>query len=280
MGKTGLVLEGGGLRGVFTAGVIDCFLDKKIEFDYVIGVSAGSCNTFAYVGKQRGYIRSCMIQKDPRNSFWGVQQMVESHKFVDLDKIFYDYTEQYGFDFESFITNPIEWEMVVSNINTGKAEYLSTKDIDTSRMIGKASCSMPGLTSPVEIGDSLYLDGGICDSIPIERALLKGCDRLAIVLTRKKGNYSHFNEAALALFRRLYGRYPALYQALEARTKLYHDQVDLAEKLEEEGKAIIIRPSMQEVARLESNEDDLLMSYYHGYTKAKEYIDTIRTFTE
>ena len=280
MGKTGLVLEGGGLRGVFTAGVIDCFLDKNIKFDYVIGVSAGSCNTFAYVGKQRGYIRSCMIQKDPRNSFWGIQQMVESHRFVDLDKIFYDYTEQYGFDFERFIENPIEWEMVVSNINTGEPEYLSTKDIEESRVIGKASCSMPGLTSPVEINGNLYLDGGICDSIPIKRALEKGCDRLVIVLTRKKGNYSHFNEAALALFKRLYGKYPALYEALEARTKLYRDQVDLAEKLEEEGRAIIIRPNMQEVARLESNEDELLMSYYHGYTKAKEYIDTIRTFTE
>ncbi|MBR4483892.1 MAG: patatin-like phospholipase family protein, partial [Erysipelotrichaceae bacterium] len=99
MSKTGLVLEGGGLRGVFTGGAIDCFLDKKIDFDYVIGVSAGSCNTFAYVGRQRGYVRSCMIQKDPANSFWGVRQMVESHKFVDLDKVFYDYTEQYNFDF-------------------------------------------------------------------------------------------------------------------------------------------------------------------------------------
>ena len=102
MSKTGLVLEGGGLRGVFTGGAIDCFLDQDIKFDYVIGVSAGSCNTFAYVGQQRGYIRSCMIQKDPFNSYIGIPQMLESHKIVDLDKIFYDYTEQYHFDFEKF----------------------------------------------------------------------------------------------------------------------------------------------------------------------------------
>ena len=280
MSKTGLVLEGGGLRGVFTGGAIDCFLDKKIDFDYVIGVSAGSCNTFAYVGRQRGYVRSCMIQKDPANSFWGVRQMVESHKFVDLDKVFYDYTEQYNFDFNKFVANPVEWEMVVSNIETGKAEYMTTKDIETSRIIGKASCSMPGLTEPGEINGQHYIDGGICDSIPIQRALDQGCERLVIILTRKKGNYSRFNEPTLMLFHRIYRNYPELIKALEGRNKLYHDQVDFAEQLEAEGKAIIIRPTMQEVSRLESNEDELMMSYYHGYTKAKEYIDAIHQFME
>ena len=145
--------------------------EKGLSFSYVVGVSAGSCNLFAYVGKQRGYARACMIQKDRSNSFWGVPQMVESHKFVDLDKVFYDYAEQYDFDFDEFIANPIEWEMVVSNIETGLAEYMHTDDIERSRIIGKASCSMPGLTSPVEIDGQYYLDGGICDSIPIRRAL-------------------------------------------------------------------------------------------------------------
>ncbi|MBR4469804.1 MAG: patatin family protein [Erysipelotrichaceae bacterium] len=278
MNKTGLVLEGGGLRGVFTAGVIDCFLDKNIEFDYAIGVSAGSCNTFSYVGKQRGYIRSCMIQKDPFNAFWGVPQMVESHKFVDLDKIFYEYTEQYGFDYNDFIANPMEWEMVVSNIQTGLPEYLHTDDIERSRLIGKASCSMPGFTSPVEIDGQLYLDGGICDSIPVQRALDQGCDKLVVVLTRKKGNFSKINDAAMAIFRRIYSDYPLFVKALENRTKLYRDQVELAEQLEAEGKAIIIRPTLQEVSRLESDEEELLMSYYHGYTKAKEFIEQIRTY--
>ncbi|MBQ6333946.1 MAG: patatin family protein [Erysipelotrichaceae bacterium] len=278
MSKTGLVLEGGGLRGVFTAGVIDCFLDKEIDFDYCIGVSAGSCNTFSYVGKQRGYVRSCMIQKDPANAFWGVRQMVESHKFVDLDKIFYEYTEQYGFDFDEFIKNKMPWEMVVSNMATGKAEYMHTDDIERSRLIGKASCSMPGLTSPVEIDGQLYLDGGICDSIPVQRALDQGCEKLVIVLTRKKGNYSRVNEAAMTIFRRIYGDYPNFLDALAARTQLYHDQVDLSEKLEEEGKAIIIRPTFKEVSRLESKEDELLMAYYHGYTKTKEYSDKIIEF--
>ncbi len=276
MKKKGLVLEGGGLRGVFTAGVIDCFLDKDISFDYAVGVSAGSCNLFSYVGKQRGYIRSCMIQKDPFNSFYGVPQMVESHKFVDLDKIFDEYTVRYGFDYDAFIKSPVQWEAAVSNIETGKAEYMTTRDIDRSRLIGKASCSMPALTSPREIDGQWYLDGGICDSIPVQRALDQGCDSLVIVLTRKKGNYSKINDAAMAVFRRIYSDHPLFVEALEKRTELYRQQVAYCEELEEQGKAIIIRPTLQEVGRLESDEEELLMSYYHGYTKAKEFIEAIR----
>ena len=278
--KTGLVLEGGGLRGVFTGGVIDCLLENNINFDYVVGVSAGSCNTFAYVGKAHKYIRHCMIQKKGADSFYGVRQMIDSHKYVDLDKVFDEYSIKYGFDYDKFIKNPIEWEMVVSNIRTGKAEYMHTDNIAKANLIGKASCSMPALTEPREIDGELYLDGGICDSIPAQRALDKGCDKLVIVLTRKKGNYSHMNGALRELFKRIYGDYPLFVDALLRRNELYREQVALSEKLEEEGKAIIIRPTMQEVGRLESDEEELLLSYYHGYTKAKEFIPKIRNWTE
>ncbi len=280
LNKVGLVLEGGGLRGVFTSGVIDCFLDNDIRFDYVIGVSAGCCNMYQYVANKRGYFRSCMVQKNPFNSFYGVPQMVTSHKFVDLDKVFEEYTVQYGFSYEDFVANRIQWEAVVSNIETGKAEYMNTDEVERSKLIGRASCSMPALTSPVEIDGQLYLDGGICDSIPVKRALEKGCDRLVVVLTRKKGNYSTFNEAAKIVFRRLYSDYPEFLDALMERNELYRDQVALSEELELNGKAMIIRPTMQEVGRLESNEDDLLLSYYHGYTKAKEFIEKINSWKQ
>ena len=278
MNKVGLVLEGGGLRGIFTAGVIDCLLDKNVEMDYVVGVSAGSCNAFEYIGKQRGYIKSCLIQKNKFESFYGVPQMIESHKYVDLDKVFDEYSKKYGFDYDAFINNPIEWEMVVSNINTGKAEYMHSDNKDEAVLIGKASCSLPGLTSPRQIGDYLYLDGGICDSIPVQRALDMGCDKVVVVLTRKKGNFSVTNEATKILFRRLYAEYPEFVQALMDRNDLYVSQVKLAEELERQGKAIIIRPTMQEVGRLESDEKALMLSYYHGYTKAKEYTDKIKGF--
>lgn len=278
MSKVGLVFEGGGLRGIFSAGVNDCLLDKNINVDYVVGVSAGSCNLYQYIGKNRGYIKRCLIQKNKFNSFYGVPQMISSHKYVDLDKIFDEYAEQYGFSYDEFIKNQIDWEVVVSNIETGQAEYMHTKDVERSKIIGKASCSMPGFTSPVKIDESLYLDGGICDSIPVQRALDKGCDKLIIVLTRKKGNFSVMKEPTKILFRRMYSDYPNFIDAVMKRNDLYKNQVALAEKLEAEGKAIIIRPSMQEVGRLESDEDELNLSYFHGYTKTKEYLDKINSW--
>ena len=276
MSKIALVLEGGGLRGVFTAGVIDCFLDNQIRFDYVCGVSAGACNTLAYIGNQAKYIKSCMIQDSPFDSFYGVPQMIDSHKLVDLDKVFYDYTKKYKFDFDTFINSDIKWQMVVSNMVTGKAEYMSTSDIEMSKLIGKASCSLPIITEPVKINDSLYLDGGVCDPIPIEHTLNQGYDKVVVVLTRKKGNFSYTNEATKIIVRRLYNDYPNFIDAIINRTQVYKDEVALVEKLEEESKVILIRPTMQEVGRLESDENQLSLAYYHGYTKSKERIDDIK----
>lgn len=274
--KTALVLEGGGLRGVFSAGVIDCFLDHDIRFDYVIGVSAGACNAMAILGKQKRYFWSIINTVSGRNSFYGVSQMVDSHRFVNLDKIFYEYTEQFHFDFDTLMNNPAEWEMVVSNIETGKAEYMTTKDLDRLRVIGKASCSLPIITDPVNIDGQLYLDGGICDSIPIEHVLEKGFDRIVVVLTRKKGNYSHTNEPTKAIIRRIYSAYPNLIKAMYDRGDLYRNEVAMCEQLEQEGKVILIRPTMKEIGRLESDENEISLSYFHGYTKAKENIETIK----
>lgn len=276
MHKTALVLEGGGLRGIFSAGVVDCLLDNEIRFDYVIGVSAGACNTFAYVARQQKYFKNCVSRENPFDTFYGLPQMVGSRRLVDLDKVFDDYTVKYGFDFDAFINDPIRWEMVVSNMNTGKAEYMTAKDVARAKKIGKASCSLPIITSPVEIDGQLYLDGGVCDSIPVKRALELGYDRILVVLTRKKGNFSGFNEATKMILSRLYGDYPAFLAAADRRAQVYREEVELCEELERKGKVIIIRPTMQEVGRLESNEDELMLSYYHGYTKTKEYVKEMK----
>lgn len=280
MNKTALVLEGGALRGIFTAGVIDCLLANNIVFDYVVGVSAGACNTLAYIAGQERYFRKCIEQKSRFDSFYGPVQMIGSHKLVDLDKVFYDYTLQYGFDFEAFLKSPIKWEMVVSNMVTGKAEYMHSDDVEKIKLIGKASCSLPVLTSPVEIDGQLYLDGGMCDSIPVQRALDLGYDRILVVMTRKKGNFSSTSEASRMIISRIYSEYPEFIKAAEDRGQMYRDEVALAEKLEEEGKALIIRPTFQEVGRLESDEDELMLSYYHGYTKTKEHLDEIKKWKE
>lgn len=278
MSKIGLAMEGGGLRGIFTAGAIDCLLDNEINFDYVVGASAGACNTFSYVGKANKYMKNIITMKNPFKSFYGVPQMIESHKYIDLDKVFYEYTVTYDFDFDTFINNPVKWEMVVSNMHTGKAEYMSSHDVEKAKTIGKASCSLPIITSPVEIDNQLYLDGGICDPIPFERAFESGCDKVVAILTRKKGNYSVSKQATQTLFKRFYGDYPEFLNALLERNELYVKQVEKIEELERQGKAIIIRPTMQEVGRMESDLSQLSLAYFHGYTKCKEYLDIIRSW--
>lgn len=276
MSKIALVLEGGGLRGIFTAGVIDCFIENKINFDYVCGVSAGSCNTFAYVAKSKGFIKKSMMQTDKKNAFFGVKQMRETHKFVNLDKVFYDYTEQYDFDFDTFCNSKIKWEFVATNIETGKAEYLHSNDLETARIMGVASCSLPILTEPVNIDGKLYLDGGMTDSVPIKRALDKGYDKVVVVCTRRKGSFSKVKTYEKPVYKSLYKDYPNFIKAVNNRTKLYKNQIALCEQLQEEGKVILIRPTLPEVKRLESDLDELKLSYYHGYTKGKEYIEKIK----
>ena len=278
MSKIALVLEGGGLRGIFTAGVIDCFIDNKVDFDYVCGVSAGSCNTFAYVAKAKGFIKKSMMQEDKKNSFFGVSQMRESHKFVNLDKVFYDYTEQYGFNSNDFINSDIKWEFVATNIKTGKAEYLSSSSYKKAQIMGVASCSLPLLTKPVKIKSELYLDGGIADSIPIKHAMDLGYEKVVVVCTRKKGSYSSIKKTEMPLFNRVYKKYPRFLDAVKKRTDLYRKQVTMCESLEEKGNVILIRPTIPEVKRLESDLDELSLAYYHGYTKAKEYIDKIKNW--
>lgn len=280
MSKVALVMEGGGLRGIFTAGAIDCLLDNDINFDYVVGVSAGACNTFSYIGKANKYMKNIIGMRNPFKSFYGVPQMIESHKYIDLDKVFDEYTKEFNFDFDTFINNPTRWDMVVSNIYTGKAEYMNSHDVKQAKTIGKASCSLPIITSPVTINDQLYLDGGICDPIPYQRALDLGYDKVVAILTRKKGNYSITKEATRRMFKALYSNYPNFLKALIDRNELYVKQVKEVERLEEEGKLILIRPTMQEVSRMESDLSELSMSYFHGYTKCKEYIEDIKRLFE
>lgn len=276
MSKIALVLEGGGLRGVFTAGVIDCFIDNKINFDYVCGVSAGACNTFAYVARAKNFVRQSMMQMDKKNSFFGIKQMTKSHKYVDLDKIFSDYTVQYGFSYEKFLKSKTKWEFVATNIETGKAEYLNSKNVEEVKKMGIASCSLPIVTKPVKLNGKLYLDGGMSDSVPIQRALDKGYDKVVVVATRKKGSFSKVKKAEKPIYNRLYSKYPNFLKTVNKRTKLYKDQIEQCEKLDAEGKVILIRPTLPEVSRLESDLNELSLSYYHGYTKALEYIDQIK----
>ena len=247
MAKTGLVLEGGAFRGVFTSGVLDVLMENGIEYDYVIGVSAGAGNGMGYITGQVGRTRNVIKPKDHSQNYFGLKQVLKHGKFLNLDKMFFEYPyKQYPYDFDKFRKSDVALEVVVSNCDTGKAEYYDEReDIDRFLNLGKASCSVPLMCAPVKIGRYHYLDGSICDSIPLERALEQGCDRLVVVMTKSVSETpTNYGKAKAVMAMKYKHKYPNFYKALLERTDVYAKELELLKKLEKEGRAIVLRPGI------------------------------------
>lgn len=176
MVKATMVLEGGATRGVFTSGVLDYLMEKDVYLSHVIGVSAGSCNAVDYVSKQIGRTRDCMIHKEKEYSYYyGFRKFIREKSILDMDMVFDKYpNEIFPFDYDTYFASGIECEIVTTNCETGKAEYM-TEDHDRERLMKlcRASSSMPLISPMVNIDGVPYLDGGLADSVPVGRALKK-----------------------------------------------------------------------------------------------------------
>lgn len=276
----GLVLEGGGLRGVFTAGVLDFWMENGLDVSYVVGCSAGACNLLSFVAHQIGHTRDTMIQLDADDRYYGMNQLIKHQKLLDLDKVFYEYPyHQFPFDFNAFFRSPIESEMVVTNCETGKAEYLSEHQNEKRLCtITKASSSMPLLTKPVQLDGKEYLDGGIADAIPLRRAVETGHTKNIVVLTRQNGHAPHDTSSRKALYEAFYRDYPLLTAALQIRREMYLDEVAFVHQEEDAGRAFVIRPTLPEVSHLETNYDVLMNYYLHGYVTAQNNWPALTAF--
>lgn len=271
MDKTGLVLEGGGMRGVFTCGVLDYFLDKGITFPYAVGVSAGACNGLSYMSGQRGRAKYSNIDMMEKYQFIGMKYLWTQHSILDQKLLYQDFPERLvPYDFEAYRNNPGEFEMVTTNCLTGKACYLSEKN-DWDRMIdiARASSSLP-YVCPIAYVDGIpMLDGGIVDSIPVERARALGYEKNVVVLTRNKGYRKKSQDLRIPHF--IYKKYPRLRVVLSRRCACYNEQLELVERLEEEGKITVIRPENPVVVdRIEKNIKKLEDLYQEGYECAKK----------
>ena len=194
--KTGLILEGGAVRGIFTAGVLDRLMENGIYYPYVCGVSAGGGNAMSYVSRQIGRTAR-QINAPKSESYFGFKQFVEVHKIINLDKMAFEYPyKQFPFDFDTYFKSGIDVEYACTCCETGKAEFFSeSSDEQKLLTIVKATCSVPMLCDPVEINGKHYLDGSIADSIPIQHALDMGCDRVVIVMTKPDANVPPTNYA-------------------------------------------------------------------------------------
>ena len=255
---------------MFTTGVLDCFLDRGVYFRYGVGVSAGACNGLSYMSRQRGRARRTNIDLLEKYRFIGMKHLWTQRSILDLDTVYNKIpNEILPFDYDTYFANEATFEMVTTNCLTGRAAYL-TETADRHRLveIARASSSLPFVCPIVPIDGVPMLDGGIIDSIPVKRAIATGHGHNVVVLTRNKGYRERETDRKIPRF--IYSRYPRLRVLLSHRVACYNAQLDLIDRLEEQGRILAIRPIHPvEVTRLESNTDKLNRLYEEGYACAE-----------
>ena len=267
--KSGLILEGGGMRGIFTIGVLDNFMDRGIRFPYVIGVSAGACNGLSYMSHQRGRAKYADIDLLKEYNYIGMKYLFTKGNIMDFDLLFHKFPEEISpYDYDKLAGSPERYEMVTTSCITGKACYFEEKH-NPKRVIEivKASSSLP-FVCPIAYVDGVPMaDGGVADSIPVERAMSQGFTKPVIVLTRNKGYRKPAKGTKVPFF--MYRKYPKLKEAIRNRNAIYNSQVELVEKMEAQGSAIVIRPERPiEVGRMERDINKLHALYREGYDLA------------
>lgn len=279
-----IVLEGGATRGVFTSGVLDYLMEEELYFSHVIGVSAGSCNGVDYVSRQIGRTKKCMIPEKKEYSYYsGVRNAIKEKSILDMDMVFDTFPKKiYPFDFETYFQSDMVCEIVTTNCETGKAEYMTEgEDPDRLMKLCRASSSMPLLSPIVNVDGVPYLDGGLADSVPIRRALKLGNEKIVLVLTRNPGyRKKPISKGTAKLYRRAYKKYPNLVHAAIYRNHVYNKTMELVERLEEEEKIFVIRPLVPTVSRLERDETALTAFYQHGYNLMKRQREALQRYLE
>ncbi len=272
--NTGLVLEGGGMRGVFTTGVLDYFLDRDIFFTYNVAVSAAAGNGLSYISRQRGRARTINIDLLRKYRYIGLKYLFTQRSILD-QTLLYDKLPngELPFDYDTYFNSPHPFEMVTTDCISGKACYL-TENRSRSRLldVAKASASLPYVCPIVNIDGRPMLDGGLADSIPVERAMQMGKTFNVVVLTRNKGFRKKPNPIKVPRF--IYPEYPRLRVLLSKRHEYYNAQLDLVDRLEAEGRALCIRPEKpMAVDRLSTDPQTLTALYEEGYACAKAAVE-------
>ena len=246
MGKIGLIVEGGGMKCAYSAGVLDAFLDAHINFDYVIAVSAGAANAASYLAGQRG--RNLRFYTDWTHdpAYFGLKSYLKTGNLFGLHYIYADLTNSTGkdpLDFPALLANPTEYWMVVTDAATGTPVYFPKSALhqDDYRCI-MASCALPAACKPIEIDGSLYYDGGVSDAIPVQRALADGCDKVVAILSKPRG-FIKKPEGMRLFYSTMCRRYPNTVKALNERHLMYAKSQKRLYDLEKNGKAFIFAPS-------------------------------------
>ena len=277
--KTGLVLEGGAMRGMYTAGVLDVFMEEDITFDGVIGVSAGALFGVNLLSRQAGRVIRYNKRFNADPDYLGLRPLLRTGNIVDTDYAYHRVPRELDvFDDETYRASGIPFYAVVTNVETGEPEYIKIESVFDQMDVLRASGSMPFVSRPVEINGKKYLDGAITDSIPFEKFLEMGYDRLVVVLTKPAG-YVKKPISPLLPRMRYANAYPKFAQKVRDRHIMYNASTARLGELEREGAVLVLRPSEHmKISRVEKDPDKLQALYDVGVRDAQAKKEQIRRF--
>ena len=271
-----LILEGGTLRPIFSAGVMDALLDNNITFPYCIGVSAGITNGVSYISKQKGRNLEVVTKYRNDNRYLSYRNFLRCKSIFGLDFVFDEIPNNLiPFDMDTYRKYPGKVLVGVTNAHTGKTEYLNGKYLDDKATMLRATCAIPLLFPVIKINGKEYYDGGLCDPIPIKKAIADGNTKHLIVLTQPKGYKKELSKKNILVAKLLNKKYPNLKTPLLNRHNHYNETVKFCEQLENEGKVLILRPEYN-LDSFEKDINKLKSSYDHGYNLTINHLSEIK----
>ncbi|MCD7954945.1 MAG: patatin family protein [Lachnospiraceae bacterium] len=280
--KIGLVLEGGAMRGMYTAGVLDVMMHNQIQIHGAIGVSAGALFGVNYLSGQDGRVIRYNKRFNHDKNYMGILPLLKEGNIISTEYAYHDVPYELDvFDDAAYkrAAETIPFYAVITDIESGKPNYVRIRSVYKQMDVLRASASMPFVSKPVEIGGRRFLDGGISDSIPFQWMLKNDYDRLIVVLTR---DFSyHKKPMSPALIRTFYHKYPELQQQLLQRHAIYNDAVDALKEYEADGRTFVIRPSSPiEIGRMESDPSKLQEVYELGLADGEARIVALRSYLQ
>lgn len=270
MAHTGILIEGGAMRSVFAAGVLDFFMDKRIEIPNVLAVSAGAYAGMNYISGQRGRAVEAVIKPLEKEKYMGPVTFLKKGTFFDMDFLFDVVPKTLApFDFESFLSSAKRFIINTTDCRTGKSVY--HEDFESEEdfwKICRAANSLPFISRISQIDGIPMLDGGMADALPVNKVFEEGWEKVLVILTRKSDYRKKYRRFYMMMIRFIYHKYPEFIKTVAGRAKKYNDCLEQIEQMEREGRALIFRPSQLSVNNNESDVDTLMKYYQHGYDEA------------
>lgn len=272
--KIGLVLEGGGMRGIYTVGVLDTLLNYNYLADYLIGVSAGASNGVSYISGQKERAKRTIINYIGNKRYLSISNYIKTGSLFGMDFLFREIPEKLEiFDHDAFFRCRCDYRVGVTNVETGKEEYYGKEALvkEDKNILLQASASIPMAAPIVNYKGKKYLDGGTADPIPIKKAFEDGCDKVIVVLTRDR-NYKKKPTPAKPIYSFVFRKYPKMVELLKMRHQIYNDTLEFIKEMEREGKAFVIAPDKPiEIERFEKDKNRLLKIYSNAVRDTEKF---------